>query len=161
VVYQVDRVRDGGSFSTRRVVAVQKGKPIFFCSASFQYDEEGFQHQTGMPDVPGPEGLKSETELARLIADSLPEGLRERAVIDKPIEIRPVTVGLDRLAGRRDALTEHLAAEQLTEPQILTDASKEVLFDGLQAQQGDQLVQYLTHACSPMTAPVGGKRNSE
>lgn len=93
VVYQVERIRDGGSFSTRRVVAVQKGKPIFFCSASFQYDEEGFQHQTGMPDVPGPEGLKSETELARLVADSLPERIRERAVIESPIEIRPVTVG--------------------------------------------------------------------
>ncbi|WP_372875830.1 acyl-CoA thioesterase II [Pseudomonas sp.] len=92
VVYQVDRVRDGGSFSTRRVMAVQKGKPIFTCSASFQYDEEGFHHQNPMPDVPGPEGLKSETELARLIADSLPERMRERAVSGKPIEIRPVTV---------------------------------------------------------------------
>lgn len=93
VVYQVDRVRDGGSFSTRRVMAIQKGQPIFTCSASFQYDEDGFQHQLPMPGVPGPEGLKSETELARLVADSLPERMRERAVSDKPIEIRPVTVG--------------------------------------------------------------------
>ncbi|MDO9638208.1 MULTISPECIES: acyl-CoA thioesterase II [Pseudomonadota] len=93
VVYQVERIRDGGSFSTRRVVAVQKGKPIFFCSASFQYDEQGFEHQTSMPDVPGPEGLKSETELARLIGDSLPERMRALAVSEKPIEIRPVTVG--------------------------------------------------------------------
>lgn len=93
VVYQVDRVRDGGSFSTRRVTAIQKGKPIFTCSASFQYDEEGFHHQqAAMPDVPGPENLKSETELARLIADQLPERMRERAISDKPIEIRPVTV---------------------------------------------------------------------
>ncbi|MBU2254492.1 MAG: thioesterase family protein, partial [Gammaproteobacteria bacterium] len=45
VVYQVERVRDGGSFSTRRVTAIQKGKPIFTCSASFQSDEEGFHHQ--------------------------------------------------------------------------------------------------------------------
>ena len=58
VVYQVDRVRDGGSFSTRRVTAIQKGKPIFTCSASFQVDEEGFHHQNGMPEVPGPEELK-------------------------------------------------------------------------------------------------------
>ena len=45
VVYSVDRVRDGGSFSTRRVTAIQKGQTIFTCSASFQYDEEGFEHQ--------------------------------------------------------------------------------------------------------------------
>ncbi|KFX67478.1 palmitoyl-CoA hydrolase [Pseudomonas taeanensis MS-3] len=93
VVYQVDRVRDGGSFSTRRVMAIQKGKPIFTCSASFQYDEEGFHHQIEMPDVPGPENLKSETELALQVAASLPERMRERAVSAKPIEIRPVTVG--------------------------------------------------------------------
>jgi acyl-CoA thioesterase-2 len=93
VVYQVDRVRDGGSFSTRRVMAVQKGQPIFTCSASFQYAEEGFHHQIEMPDVPGPEGLKSETELALQVAASLPERMREQAVSAKPIEIRPVTVG--------------------------------------------------------------------
>jgi len=92
VVYQVERTRDGGSFSTRRVVAVQKGKPIFFCSASFQYDEEGFHHQSEMPDVPGPENLKSETELARMVAPMIPERMRERAISDKPIEIRPVTL---------------------------------------------------------------------
>ena len=92
VVYQVERTRDGGSFSTRRVVAVQKGQPIFFCSASFQYDEEGFHHQNQMPDVPGPEGLKSETELARMVAPMIPERMRERLISDKPIEIRPVTL---------------------------------------------------------------------
>jgi acyl-CoA thioesterase-2 len=93
VVYQVDRVRDGGSFSTRRVMAIQKGKPIFTCSASFQYDEQGFHHQIEMPNVPGPENLKSETELALQVAASLPERMREQAVSAKPIEIRPVTVG--------------------------------------------------------------------
>ena len=91
VVYQVDRVRDGGSFSTRRVTAIQKGKPIFTCSASFQFDEEGFHHQNPMPEVPGPEELKSETELARLVEAMIPERMRERATSDKPIEIRPVT----------------------------------------------------------------------
>ncbi|WP_192037324.1 acyl-CoA thioesterase II [Halomonas sp. YLGW01] len=57
VVYQVDRVRDGGSFTTRRITAIQKGKPIFFCSASFQGDEPGFHHQLAMPDVDDPETL--------------------------------------------------------------------------------------------------------
>lgn len=92
VVYQVDRVRDGGSFSTRRVTAIQKGKPIFTCSASFQFDEEGFYHQNPMPEVPGPEELKSETELARMVQQLIPERMRERATSDKPIEIRPVTL---------------------------------------------------------------------
>lgn len=91
IVYQVDRVRDGGSFSTRRVTAIQKGKPIFTCSASFQFDEDGFHHQNPMPQVPGPEELKSETELARLVEAMIPERMRERAISDKPIEIRPVT----------------------------------------------------------------------
>lgn len=91
VVYQVERVRDGGSFSTRRVTAIQKGKPIFTCSASFQFDEEGFHHQNLMPEVPGPEELKSETELARMVEAIIPERMRERATSDKPIEIRPVT----------------------------------------------------------------------
>ncbi|MDP3815046.1 acyl-CoA thioesterase II [Pseudomonas sp.] len=91
VVYQVDRVRDGGSFSTRRVTAIQKGKPIFTCSASFQFDEKGNHHQNPMPQVPGPEELKSETELSRMVASMIPERMRERATSDKPIEIRPVT----------------------------------------------------------------------
>lgn len=92
LVYQVERVRDGGSFTTRRVTAIQKGQQIFTCSMSFQSREEGFTHQPTMPEVPGPEGLKSETELARSIAHLIPERLRERAVSDKPIEIRPVTL---------------------------------------------------------------------
>ncbi len=93
VVYLVDRVRDGGSFSTRRVTAVQKGAPIFTCSASFQNDEEGLSHQLQMPDVPGPESFKSETELARDAAAFLPPRMLERATSAKPIEIRPVTSG--------------------------------------------------------------------
>jgi acyl-CoA thioesterase-2 len=91
VVYSVDRVRDGGSFSTRRVTAIQKGQPIFTCSASFQYDEEGFEHQAQMPDVVGPENLPTEVELARAMADQLPERIRDKVLCAKPIEIRPVT----------------------------------------------------------------------
>ena len=91
VVYSVDRVRDGGSFSTRRVTAIQRGQPIFTCSASFQYDEGGFEHQAQMPDVVGPENLPSEVELARAMADKLPERIRDKVLCPKPIEIRPVT----------------------------------------------------------------------
>lgn len=92
IVYHVDRVRDGGSFSTRRVSAIQKGKPIFFCSASFQADEPGFHHQLPMPDVPGPEGLPTETEIASQVAHLIPERMRDRMLSDKPIEIRPVAM---------------------------------------------------------------------
>jgi len=91
VVYSVDRVRDGGSFSTRRVTAIQKGQPIFTCSASFQYDEEGFEHQTQMPAVVGPQNLPSEVELFQRIADRLPETIRDKMLCAKPIEMRPVT----------------------------------------------------------------------
>lgn len=91
VVYSVDRVRDGGSFSTRRVTAIQKGQPIFTCSASFQYDEEGFEHQAQMPDVVGPENLPSEVEIAERMAEHISEQLREKLLCAKPIEVRPVT----------------------------------------------------------------------
>ncbi|WP_040261619.1 acyl-CoA thioesterase II [Pseudomonas massiliensis] len=91
VVYMVDRVRDGGSFSTRRVTAVQKGNTIFTCSASFQYDEEGFSHQSHMPEVVGPENLPTELELMRHREELIPLHMREKLLCPKPIEIRPVT----------------------------------------------------------------------
>lgn len=65
IVYQVDRIRDGKSFTTRRVVAVQNGQPIFSMSASFQVEEAGFEHHDAMPVVPAPETLKSQAELAQ------------------------------------------------------------------------------------------------
>ncbi|MCC6077561.1 acyl-CoA thioesterase II [Pseudomonas sp. GCM10022188] len=91
VVYQVDRVRDGGSFNTRRVLAIQKGRPIYSCSVSFQQEEEGFSHQVPqMPDVPGPEELLCEQEISQAVGFEQPEGMRERVQFDMPIEIRPV-----------------------------------------------------------------------
>lgn len=91
VVYQVDRVRDGGSFSTRRVTAVQKGQTIFTCTTSFQYDEQGYEHQSTMPEVVGPENLPTELELTRLQADRMSPSMREKMLVAKPIEMRPVT----------------------------------------------------------------------
>jgi acyl-CoA thioesterase-2 len=91
VVYMVDRVRDGGSFTTRRVTAVQKGQSIFTCSASFQIEEQGFAHQATMPDVVGPENLPSELALIERVADRIPRSLREKLLCAKPIEVRPVT----------------------------------------------------------------------
>jgi acyl-CoA thioesterase-2 len=90
IVYTVDCIRDGKSFTTRRVVAVQKGRAIFSMAASFQLPEAGFDHQAEMPDVQGPEDLEPEIETARKLADRIPEGIREKILCDKPIEIRHV-----------------------------------------------------------------------
>ena len=73
IVYDVDRIRDGSSFTTRRVVAIQNGKAIFNMSASFQKHEPGFEHQDAMPDVPPPEALKTEQELIAESKRELPE----------------------------------------------------------------------------------------
>lgn len=90
ILYDVDRIRDGRSFTTRRVVAIQHGRAIFNMAASFQVAEDGFDHQDVMPDVPSPEGLPTETELRQRIADKIPEEWREMFTRPKPIEIRPV-----------------------------------------------------------------------
>jgi acyl-CoA thioesterase II len=91
IVYFVDRLRDGKSFATRRVTAIQHGAAIFNMAASFQVEEEGVEHQAeGMPTVPPPEELPSELELTRRIADRIPERLRGIYTQDRPIEVRPV-----------------------------------------------------------------------
>jgi len=90
IVYEVDCIRDGKSFTTRRVVAIQKGRAIFSMSASFQVDESGFEHQKKMPEVPGPDGLMSEFEMAKSVADKIPPSIRNQILCVKPIEIRPV-----------------------------------------------------------------------
>jgi acyl-CoA thioesterase-2 len=92
ILYQVGRLRDGRSFSTRAVLAVQDGDAIFNLTASFQIEEQGFEHQDAAPQVPAPETLPSERELAMAFADKLPEAVRVRATAERPIEIRPVEV---------------------------------------------------------------------
>lgn len=91
IVYEVDRIRDGGSFTTRRVVAIQHGKAIFSLEASFQVDEEGLEHQLPMPlDVPGPETLERQQELIGRFGDVVPEGIRRYWQRDRPIEMKPI-----------------------------------------------------------------------
>jgi len=90
IVYEVDAIREGKSFTTRRVVAIQKGRAIFSMAASFQIDEPGFDHQDKAPEVVGPEGIESELELALKVADKIPESIREKILCKKPIELRPV-----------------------------------------------------------------------
>lgn len=84
IVYQVDRIRDGRSFTTRRVVAIQHGQPIFHLSASFQIHEEGLEHQEPMPYAPDPETLPTAGELLPAHADRFPDP----TVVDRMLEAR-------------------------------------------------------------------------
>lgn len=89
IIYDVERIRDGGSFTTRRVVAIQKGRPIFNMAASFQLSQEGLDHQLPMPDVPPPDGLKTDVEILESLEGDIPKLLRG-ALIPRPVEFRPV-----------------------------------------------------------------------
>ncbi|MFC1825703.1 acyl-CoA thioesterase domain-containing protein, partial [Thermodesulfobacteriota bacterium] len=90
IVYDVDCIRDGKSFTTRRVRAVQKGRAILNMSASFQIKESGFEHQDTVPEVPGPDGIESQLEIWRSMADKIPEKARDSLLSEYPIELRPV-----------------------------------------------------------------------
>ena len=88
IVYDVDRIRDGGSFSTRRVVAIQKGEPIFNTSISFHKKERGLSHQIDMPDILPPEKCVSDLEIRKQIAKKVPKKMREMFTRERPIELR-------------------------------------------------------------------------
>lgn len=90
VVYEVEVIRDGASFSTRRVQAIQNGKAIFYMTASFQHAEQGFDHQDSMPNVAPPESLSSFTDYLKDNQEHIPERLRQKFLAEKPIDIRPV-----------------------------------------------------------------------
>jgi acyl-CoA thioesterase-2 len=90
IIYDVDRSRDGGSFSVRRVVAIQHGRPIFNLAASFQNPETGLEHQDEMPDVDGPDRLQDVTQLAPEILQQVPEKMRRYLTVKRPFEFRPV-----------------------------------------------------------------------
>jgi acyl-CoA thioesterase-2 len=93
VVYFVERLRDGGSFTTRRVTGMQHGHAIFSMSSSFHRPEEGIEHQREMPDVPGPETLRPELEQIRARADEIPEELRAILTQDRALDFRSVDGG--------------------------------------------------------------------
>ena len=99
IVYDVDRIRDGKSFTTRRVVAIQHGRAIFSMSVSFHNDEDGLDHQMAMPDVPHPDALPSDAEIKQKILPELPEAVRRYYERERPIELRPVDFG--RYSGNK------------------------------------------------------------
>ena len=105
--YEVDRVRDGASFTMRRVVALQRGKPIFHMSASFHRSEPGVSHQRAMPEAPAPEGLRDESAGRRELRHLLPPVAL--AVVDqaRAVEMRPVD-------------PQHLLHPEITPPYALT-----------------------------------------
>ncbi|MGB4342675.1 MAG: acyl-CoA thioesterase II [Moraxellaceae bacterium] len=90
IVYQVEKIRDGKSFATRNVKAIQHGEIIFIMSASFAIPEDGLEHQSEMPAVEGPDGVLSETELRQKVAPMIPEKIRDAFARERPIEIRPI-----------------------------------------------------------------------
>jgi acyl-CoA thioesterase-2 len=90
IVYSVDRIRDGGSFATRRVVAVQGGRPILDFAASFQTEESGFEHQDPMPEAPAPDTLQNEQQQILTHVERVPAFVRDYMTSERPFEMRPV-----------------------------------------------------------------------
>jgi acyl-CoA thioesterase-2 len=88
--YEVERVRDGRSFTTRRCVAIQAGRPIFALFASFQVEEAGLDHQAAMPDVPDPDGLPSKADIATLFPNRFPPAMKAWFDGENAIEVRAV-----------------------------------------------------------------------
>ncbi len=99
IIFEVDRIRDGGSFTTRRVRAIQKGHPIFLMSASFHKPEPGFDHHLQMPNVSPPENLVSWDDLVSQFQGELPPHIRRFLEIERPIEFRPVELFNPALKG--------------------------------------------------------------
>ena len=92
IIYQVDRIRDGRSFTTRRIVAIQHGKAILNMSASFQVPEEGLSHQIDMPDVPPPEDCADRKQMAERFRGKISEDLLERFSRQFAVDLRHVDI---------------------------------------------------------------------
>lgn len=90
VVYEVEDIRNGASFSTRRIKAIQNDNTIFYMTVSFQSPEEGYDHQDIMPTVPNPDEVSSYSDFISENKDALPKGMRDKFLAEKPIEVRPV-----------------------------------------------------------------------
>src|SRR5262249_56290570 len=98
IIYEVDRIRDGKSFTRRRVVAIQHGHAIYTMAVSFHRDEPGMSHQAKMPEVAKPEDLPNEAHIKERVLPLMPDPVRRYYERDRPIEWRPVE--LDRYLGK-------------------------------------------------------------
>src|SRR5216683_1420736 len=99
IVYEVDRIRDGRSFTTRRVVAIQHGEAIFTMAVSFHREEPGLSHQAKMPDVPTPEALANAKDERERMLPAMPEPVRRYYERARPIDLVPVE--LERYLGKK------------------------------------------------------------
>ncbi|HEV7205690.1 MAG TPA: acyl-CoA thioesterase II [Jatrophihabitans sp.] len=142
IVYEVDRVRDGRSFSTRRVLAVQHGRAIFTLSASFQLVQDGIDHQESPPDVPAPDTLPTfqeryiTSEKARAFYEGRPRPIDLRYIDDPPWERHrngPREGGISRVWMKADGV---LPDDPLLHLCVLTFASDMTLLDAVLARQG-------------------------
>ena len=159
IIYEVERARDGGSFSARRVVAIQHGRPILNLAASFQKPEEGLEHQVGMPDVPPPDGLKDFKHVAADMLSKMPVKLRRFMTDQRPFDFRPVEP--DNLLSAKqlppikniwiravDALPDETALHQnilayVSDFELLATAT---LPHAISLTQGDVLLASIDHA---------------
>jgi acyl-CoA thioesterase-2 len=136
IIYEVDRIRDGKSFTTRNVKAIQHGHAIFSMSVSFHVSEPGLNHQVKMPEVPKPDELPSDEELKDRIYPLLPEPARRYYERERPIEFRPVEfsryLGEKSEKGRFDIwirATGRLPDEPAIHQCVLAYASDMMLLD--------------------------------
>ena len=114
IIYDVERSRDGGSFTTRHVRGIQHGRTMFSMGVSFHKHEEGYDHHAPMPEAPPPEELPNEHDLKERMLDKLPENMRKYWERERPIEIRPVDVS--RYFGRDDREPRQLIWMRATKP---------------------------------------------
>ena len=136
IIYEVDRIRDGRSFTTRRVMAIQHGRAIFSMEVSFHVTEEGWTHRFAMPDVPRPDQLPSEAEVRDKLLPLMSDAVRRYYERERPIELRPVEYGRylgEKLEGDRFHIwiraTGRLPDEPAIHQCVLAYASDMTLLD--------------------------------
>jgi acyl-CoA thioesterase II len=136
IIYEVDRIRDGKSFTTRRVIAIQHGRAIFSMEVSFHVMEDGLTHQFPMPEVPKPDELPSETEVRHRLLPLMSDPVRRYYERERPIELRPVEYGRylgEKLEGDRFHIwiraTGRLPDEPAIHQCVLAYASDMTLLD--------------------------------
>lgn len=157
IVYEVDRARDGGSFSNRRVVAIQHGRPILNLAASFQNPEAGVEHQSSMPDVPEPESLKDILDIESEYIQGMPEKMRRHMADKRAFEVRPVPSAhaIDSMPPRKSVwirTVDKLPVDLALHQNLLAYASDyellgvSTLSHGLPFGQGSVIMASLDHA---------------
>jgi len=148
IIYDVDRIRDGKSFTTRRVTARQHGHPIFSMLVSFHHDEPGLEHQAKMPEVVPPEQLPKESDLRKAMLPTMPDPVRRYYERERPIELRPVE--FERYGGKKVVegrfhiwirTTERLPDDPAIHQCVLAYASDMTLLDAALAPHGRTLFE--------------------